>query len=176
MKYAIFGSLASLLTGFLASHAQAAEDIATIFSKDATLRSVCERSDIEGFRYYFFHHAKVRKSFLADNIRVIRPHKRPKKVRRANYQMPAFGEFGGHEIIFSSPEKFEYLKVETLPSSDNGFQIRWVSAEYEFVGAMAKPGRVKRTYGPTGLLTFKRTAQCWELAEDRIDAPAKDGA
>lgn len=174
MKYAVHGLVLCLLTGLLSPQVEAAEDIETIFSKDATLRSVCDRSDIEGFRYYFFHHAKVRESFVAANIRVIRPHKRPRKVRQADYHMPEFGVDRGTEFVLDAPNKSTFLKVETVQLPDLAFQLLWVRADYEYHGAHAQPGRVKRTYGPTGRLTFQRTKQCWELVEDRIDAAAQD--
>jgi hypothetical protein len=180
MKQA-FSILGSVLLASCAHTASVqAESIDAIFARDATLRSVCDRADIDGFKYYFFNHADMRHAVVAGTVRVIRPDSAPRNVQRDRYsleEIPIFGVHQGVETVTERPA-FQadtpdgaWLKVDVEPLPDGAFQIVWVRAQYEVTGAMAMPGRLLRTHGPTGRLTFRRTAQCWELVEDAITDP-----
>lgn len=149
-----------------------ADDIQSIFRQNATLHSVCDRSDIDGFKYYFFHEVVVRRAFVASSVRVLRPREKPRNVKRVRYVPPVFGMYQGVETIKDASNDTSMLKVEVVPLPNCGFQIVWVRAEYELEGAAAMPTQLTRTYGPAGRLTFRRTSQCWELTEDSVEFSA----
>jgi hypothetical protein len=143
------------------------DDVEAIFLINASLRSVCERADIEGFKYYLFREARVRQTFVSPVVKVTRPDKGVQSQVRERYVMPTFGIHQGVEMVTGGPEEWAWLKVDVKPLAEGAFQLEWVRAKYERIGAGAMPGRLERTYGPIGRLTFVRTAQCWELGEDR---------
>jgi hypothetical protein len=154
------------------AHTSTSNSAATeaLFSKSATLRSICDRSDIEGFRYFYFREAPVRQAFVATNVRLVRPDKADESVARAAYVPHNFTVDQGVEVLLGPGREWARLKIDIKSLADGAFQVQWVRADYDLHGAAAAPYRVRRTYGPVGRLTFVRANQCWELSEDRIEA------
>jgi hypothetical protein len=148
------------------------QDIEALFATNATLQSVCQRQDVEGFKYFLFHEARARKLFIGPLVQVTPPGKGMQRLFRKDYVMPSFGIDRGREMVTGGPEDGAWLKVDIKPLTDGAFQLEWVRAKYELTGAAAMPGRLERTYGPIGKLTFVRTTQCWALSDDVVeDAP-----
>jgi hypothetical protein len=147
------------------------QKIEAIFNTNAALRSVCERSDIEGLKYYLFRDAGVRQAFVARDVKVTRPGKGVQSIDRNHYVMPAFGIHQGREMITGGPEPWAWLKIDIKALPDGAFQLEWIRAKYELSGATAMPSRLEHTYGPLGRLIFVRTSQCWEVREDSVDDP-----
>ena len=142
--------------------------IEALFATNATLRSVCERADVDGFRYFLFRDPAVRQLFVGPAVDVIRPGRDRQSVRREHYAMPSFGIDRGVETVDDASAGSGWLKVDIRPLADGAFQMEWVRAEYELQGAAAMPIRLARTFGPVGRLTFVRTSQCWEVRNDEI--------
>lgn len=181
MKRAITFLGAMLLASCVHAEPADAGNLDHIFARDATFRSVCDRMDIEGFRYYLFHHPDVRHAIVADSVSVLRPDMPPRNVQRDHYTMHDIPLFGMHQGVETITERHEFeaeypewawLKIEVEPLPNDAFRLVWQRAEYETTGAAAMPGRLLSTHGPTGQLTFRRTAQCWELVEDSVSTTA----
>jgi hypothetical protein len=149
------------------SHSAATE---ALFGQSATLRSVCNSSDIDGFRYFYFREAPVRKAFVAGKVRIVRPGMPDQSVTRAAYTPHNFNVHQDVETLLEPGREWVHLKIDIKPSADGAFQVKWVRADYDLHGEEAAPYQVRRTYGPVGYLTFVRANQCWELSEDRIEA------